>query len=213
MARTISAGLLALALAGCVPTGDGNTDDTAEAPPPILDLLASGDIAACAHPAVMSVFEGNSRVSFEEAEKKLSLTRDQYDAVEPDSIELKEISTTKANKDIAEVKCEANLYAMGHKVGPVEYTVRPQATGDGIVVWFDGTLGGAMELAKLDHESALKRAVPKPAEPAAPVAATDTPSASDTDASEASEPAPMTPYEKAKAALLEDSSTSSSSGN
>jgi len=198
---------MALALAACTAVdGDDNGQNSVSEPEPILDLLASGDITACAHPAVLSIFEENSRVSFEEAEKALSLTRDQYDAVGPDDFSLTEVSTVEANKDIAEVKCEANLNVMGHNLGVVKYSVRPRSSGDGIVVSFDGTLGQAMALAKNDHVSGLKSAAPKPREQRAAVVVRDEPSGG-ADPSPAIEEPPVSAYDKARAALGEAADT------
>lgn len=204
--RIICTGLMALALTACAPTaGTGNEAEAASDAPPILDLLASGDITACAHPAVMSVFEENSRVSFEDARQKLSLTRDQYDAVAPDDFSFKEISTTKANKEIAEVQCEANLYAVDHNLGVVKYSVRPSSAGDGIIVSYDENIGKMLFLAKLDHENALKRTVPtasQPIEQSAPAEDSDT-TTTTTTVPQASEGEPATSYDRAKAALDE----------
>lgn len=204
--RTICVSAMALALAACTSVdNDGNGQDAASEPAPILDLLASGDITACAHPAVLSIFDENSQVSFEEAQKKLSLTRDQYDAVGPDDFSLTDVSAAEANKDIAEVKCEANLHVMGHNLGVVRYAVRPQSSGEGIVASFDPTLGQAMALAKSDHMSALESAAPKPRKQSATVVR-DEPS-DGADPAPASEEPPVSAYDKARAALTEAADT------
>jgi hypothetical protein len=203
---------MALALAGCKRV-DANGNDVADQDQPqILDLLREGDIAACAHPAVINIFMDNSRVSFDDAQKRFALTRDQYDAVEPDAISFGEISTTKTNKDIAEVECEANLTAMGHNLGAVKFSVRPAAAGNGIVASYDDTIGKVLYLAKADHESALKSAMPKAPPPPAQSAG-PTPEAWNRAGDEgepeqapaADNPTPATAYDKAKAALLEAS--------
>lgn len=212
--RITYVGLMALALAGCKRV-DANGNDIAESDQPqILDLLREGDIAACAHPAVMSVFKDNSRVPFEEAQQKLSLTRDQYDAVALDDFSFKEISTTKADKAIAEVQCEANLYAIDHNLGVVRYSVRPSSAGDGIVVSYDENIGQMLSLAKLDHANALKSAVPKAPSPPAQSAGPTTEAwnrAGDEGEPEQAPAAdtttPATAYDKAKAALLEASAS------
>ena len=212
--RAILMGAMALALAGCakVEGGDDNTIELGTIAPPIADMLEVGDIAACTHPDVIAVFQENSRVTFAEARAKLSITRDQYDAVEPVEIEFKETSASAVNKDIAEVKCTANIYAMGRNTGFVEYAVRPDASGRGFVIVYDDKIGGIIALAKLDHMNELERAIPNPALPS------PSPSnqGSGADTGGAAEPQPAisgTDFEKAQAALADDPSSSASTGN
>ncbi len=205
--RTISVGLMAFALASCAPTGGGTSgnEGAEDIQPQILDLLHAGDISACAHPAVIDIFLSNSRMSFAEAHKALSVTHDQYDAAEAAEISFSEISTTKVNKDIAEVQCEANLHAIG-QVFPVKYSVRPSSAGDGIVVSYDETIRDAMALAKFSHRNEMSRAMaPAPSVQPVPTQAPDTVV---NEEPEPPQPSPPTPYERAQAALGDDSSSS-----
>ncbi len=190
---------MALALASCAPSNSSNDVGAEESAPPILDLLTSGDITACAHPVVMDFFRDNSRVSFEEAQKQLSITQDQYDAVAPDELALDNISTVKVSKDIAEVKCNANLVLNGRQLGLVEYAMRPAASGDGVVFHYDGLLNQAIAETKSDHMYQLSRTVPQKAAPIRQSAASAEPSP--TDEQQAEPPAPASDYDKAKAAL------------
>lgn len=201
--RTVCAGLLALALASCAPSasgGDGNEAQAASDQPSILDLLKTGDIASCAHPNVMALFNDNSRISFEDAQKRFSLTRDQYDAVEPTELSFTNISATNANKDILEVQCEANLKVFGQDQ-TVTYSVRPESGGPGIVVSSDQTIAQIMALNKAAHMRALAMVVPMPREVAAPSTQSGETSGDPVGEAQPATEAPMSAYEKAKAAL------------